>query len=162
MVNGHSADVLIVFATTDRVTLDNDVAQKFSAFVVDKQSPGISWQKIEQSGTEIADITFENARIPAGKYLYKFSVKHPCTFHIIVENLLGQLHDGETVLRPLLTGMRLSSGPACNTISKGLILNLYKHFIALNTPDYDYVATDAVRSVLGEVIFNYSKLAIFS
>lgn len=69
MVNGHSADVLIVFAITDRVTLDNDIAQKFSAFVVDKQSPGISWQKIEQSGTEIADITFENARIPAGTYM---------------------------------------------------------------------------------------------
>lgn len=136
VVNGHSADVLIVFATTDRVTLDNDVAQKFSAFVVDKQSPGISWQKIEQSGTEIADITFENARIPA-------------------ENLLGQLHGGESVLRPLLTGMRLSSGPACNAISKGLILNLYKHFIALNTPDYDYVATDAVRSVLGEMLMEF-------
>lgn len=69
MVNGHSADVLIVFAVTDRVTLDNDVAQKFSAFVVDKQSPGISWQKIEQSETETADITFENVRVPAGKYL---------------------------------------------------------------------------------------------
>lgn len=76
--------------------------------------------------------------------------------------MLGQLHGGESVLKPLLTGMRLSSGSACNTISKGLILNLYKHFTALNTADYDFVGTDAVRSVLGEVFFKYSKLGIFS
>ncbi|XP_066246475.1 complex I assembly factor ACAD9, mitochondrial [Euwallacea similis] len=133
VVNGISADILIVVAISDSFVIDKDPINSISVFVVEKDTVGINCKKLEATGVELADITFNNVQIPA-------------------ENLIGSAHKGDRILKPIMRDFRLSCGPACNAISKQLITNLHKFFVKTSTPEYDYLSTDAVRFKLGELL----------
>lgn len=78
ITNGGEADVYIAFAVTD----PSKGTHGISAFIVDKDTPGLSVGKKEKKmglyGSSTTELIFENARVPA-------------------ENLLGQEGDGFTI-----------------------------------------------------------------
>ncbi|QQE74259.1 acyl-CoA dehydrogenase [Brevibacillus composti] len=78
ITNGGEADVYIAFAVTD----PSKGTRGISAFIVDKDTPGLSVGKKEKKmglyGSSTTELIFENARVPA-------------------ENLLGQEGDGFTI-----------------------------------------------------------------
>lgn len=78
ITNGGEADVYIAFAVTD----PSKGTRGISAFIVDKDTPGLSVGKKEKKmglhGSSTTELIFENARVPA-------------------KNLLGQEGDGFTI-----------------------------------------------------------------
>lgn len=78
ITNGGEADVYIAFAVTD----PSKGTRGISAFIVDKDTPGLSVGKKEKKmglhGSSTTELIFENAKVPA-------------------ENLLGQEGDGFTI-----------------------------------------------------------------
>ncbi|PLR76827.1 acyl-CoA dehydrogenase [Bacillus sp. V3-13] len=71
ITNGGEADVYIVFARTD----EKAGSKGISAFIVEKNSPGLVVGKDEQKmglhGSRTVQLTFEDMRIPAGNVLGK-------------------------------------------------------------------------------------------
>ncbi|CAG9766842.1 unnamed protein product [Ceutorhynchus assimilis] len=132
VVNGISADFVIVFAITDKAHAGHDESNSLTAFVVDKSTSGVSWKKIEPSNIEMADITFDNVQVPA-------------------ENVIGKVHQADKILRSIIGDFRLSAGPACNAISRRMVQNLFKHIAELSTTEYNLADTDAMKSKLGQV-----------
>ncbi|USG65451.1 acyl-CoA dehydrogenase [Brevibacillus ruminantium] len=78
ITNGGEADIYITFAVTD----SSQGTRGISAFIVDKDTPGLMIGKKEKKmglhGSSTTELVFENARVPA-------------------ENLLGQEGDGFTI-----------------------------------------------------------------
>lgn len=66
MINGISADILIVMALT-KLNRVNIKEAKFTIFLVEKDSPGISCTEINTDGVEVAHINFDNTPVPSGK-----------------------------------------------------------------------------------------------
>ncbi|XP_066149404.1 complex I assembly factor ACAD9, mitochondrial [Euwallacea fornicatus] len=133
VVNGLSADILIVVAVSDSIVLAEGPANSISVFVVEKDTVGINCKKLEATGVELVNISFNNVQIPA-------------------ENIIGPAHKADQILKPVMRDFRLSCGPACNAISKQLITNLHNFFVTMSTAEYDYLSTDAVRFRLGEIL----------
>ncbi|XP_050293948.1 complex I assembly factor ACAD9, mitochondrial [Anthonomus grandis grandis] len=136
VVNGASADFLIVFAISEVVTRDKDKETSLTAFLVEKNFPGVSWQKMEPTDIELTEFNFENVQVPT-------------------ENIIGRLHYGEKILKRVIRDFRLSCGPACTTLSKSMINNLYKTLVKRASEEYDLMATDAIRSKLGETAMHH-------
>lgn len=67
MVNGISADILIVVALTKLNIRDNIKEPKLTLFVVERDTPGIIYTEIKTNGVEMANITFDNTPISRGK-----------------------------------------------------------------------------------------------
>lgn len=135
VVNGISADYLIVFAATDVVKRDNSRNVSLSAFLVEKDTSGVSWEKLEPADTEIAKIVFDNVQVPT-------------------ENIIGKVHEGEKVLTSIINGFRLSSGPGCVNLMKNMLNKLHQSAVDQSTEDVEVHKTDAVRSRLGEIAMN--------
>lgn len=55
------------------------------------------------------------------------------------------------MLKPIIRDFRWSCGPACNALSKYMINNVYKSLVEKTTAEFDFMATEAIRSKLGEV-----------
>ena len=88
ITNGGIADVNVVFATTDPAGRTKTSV----AIVVEKDTPGFTWNKIHhkmgQRAAQTAELVFENVRVPAG-------------------NLLGQVGDGFKIAMKTLDKTRL-------------------------------------------------------
>lgn len=87
VTNGKEADVLILFAKTE-----NDKEKKFSAFIVDKNTPGLHVTRIEEKlglhASSTAEISLEDCCIPS-------------------ENLLGKEGQGATIAFKCLDHSRI-------------------------------------------------------
>lgn len=67
MFNGSLANYFIVFAITE-VKYVRDLKEiKLSAFLVDRDSSGITVEERDTSGINIADVTFNDTPVPVGK-----------------------------------------------------------------------------------------------
>lgn len=91
VTNGPEADVIIVFASTDLSKKHHGV----TAFIVDKETPGIIVGKIEHKlgirASSTSQIIFEDCRVP-------------------IENRLGQEGDGFKIAMQTLDGGRIGIG----------------------------------------------------
>lgn len=101
ITNGAAADIYIVFARTG----DKDLGSKaFSAFIVEKGTPGFSFGKYERKmglrGTQNCDLVFEDCSIPAA-------------------NLLGQEGQGFKIAMQTLDGGRIGIAAQAVGIAQG-------------------------------------------
>lgn len=101
ITNGAAADIYIVFARTG----DKDLGSKaFSAFIVEKGTPGFSFGKFERKmglrGTQNCDLVFEDCCIPAA-------------------NLLGQEGQGFKIAMQTLDGGRIGIAAQAVGIAQG-------------------------------------------
>jgi alkylation response protein AidB-like acyl-CoA dehydrogenase len=89
ITNGEAADTYIVFARTGEKELGS---KAFSAFIVEKGTPGFSFGKFERKmglrGTQNCDLVYEDCHIPK-------------------ENLLGQVGQGFKIAMQTLDGGRI-------------------------------------------------------
>lgn len=92
--NGPLADVYTVFAVTDRAR----GAKGVSAFVVDRDSPGLQIGKVDEKmglrGSKTSEVFFADCRVPAS-------------------NLLGEEGRGFAVAMQALDGGRIALGASC-------------------------------------------------
>ncbi len=92
--NGPMADLYTVFAVTDR----DQGAKGVSAFVVERDTPGVTIGKIDEKmglrGSRTSEVFFADARVPA-------------------ENLIGEEGKGFRVAMRTLDGGRMSLGASC-------------------------------------------------
>lgn len=88
ITNGSIAKVVLVFARTDKTDFKNGV----SVFIVEKDTPGFSIGVIEEkmgiTGSDTAELIFEDCRIPK-------------------KNLLGQLNNGYRMALQILDSARI-------------------------------------------------------
>lgn len=91
VTNGPEADVIVLFASTDLSKKHHGI----TAFIVDKETPGVIVGKIEHKlgirASSTSQIIFENCRVP-------------------VENRLGQEGDGFKIAMQTLDGGRIGIG----------------------------------------------------
>lgn len=101
ITNAEAADVYIVFARTGAAELKS---KAFSAFIVEKGTPGFSFGKFEKKmgirGTQNCDLLFEDCRIPKA-------------------NLLGQEGDGFKIAMETLDGGRIGIAAQAVGIAQG-------------------------------------------
>ena len=94
ITNGPDADVLVVYAKTDK----NAASRGITAFLIEKEFPGFSTaqklDKLGMRGSNTCELVFENCQVPA-------------------ENVLGQVNQGVKVLMSGLDYERtvLAAGP---------------------------------------------------
>jgi acyl-CoA dehydrogenase len=92
--NGPMADLYIVFAVTDR----ERGAKGVSAFVVERDTPGLSIGKVDEKmglrGSRTSEVFFADARVPS-------------------ENLIGEEGRGFRIAMQTLDGGRMSLGASC-------------------------------------------------
>jgi len=103
ITNGAAADVYIVFARTGPKELGS---KAFSAFIVEKGTPGFSFGKYERKmglrGTQNCDLIFEDCRVPA-------------------ENLLGKEGEGFKIAMQTLDGGRIGIAAQAVGIAQGVM-----------------------------------------
>ncbi|HPF19843.1 MAG TPA: acyl-CoA dehydrogenase [Syntrophomonas sp.] len=101
ITNGAAADIYIVFARTGA---KEEGSRAFSAFIVEKGTPGFSFGKFERKmglrGTQNCDLVFEDCRIPA-------------------ENLLGAEGQGFKIAMQTLDGGRIGIAAQAVGIAQG-------------------------------------------
>lgn len=101
ITNGGAADIYIVFARTGAKELGS---KAFSAFIVEKGTPGFSFGKFEKKmglrGTQNCDLIFEDCKIPA-------------------ENLLGEVGQGFKIAMQTLDGGRIGIAAQATGIAQG-------------------------------------------
>ncbi len=101
ITNGGAADIYIVFARTGAKELGS---KAFSAFIVEKGTPGFSFGKFEKKmglrGTQNCDLIFEDCRIPAA-------------------NLLGEIGQGFKIAMQTLDGGRIGIAAQAVGIAQG-------------------------------------------
>ncbi|HEY8210086.1 MAG TPA: acyl-CoA dehydrogenase family protein [Myxococcaceae bacterium] len=91
ITNAALADFFVVFAKVD--------AEKFTAFIVDRDAPGLTIgpeeHKMGIRGSSTCPLTFEDCRIPAGNVLGEIGKGHKIAFNILN---LGRLKLGAGVI----------------------------------------------------------------
>ncbi|HOQ08951.1 MAG TPA: acyl-CoA dehydrogenase [Syntrophomonadaceae bacterium] len=119
ITNAGAADIYIVFARTGPKELKS---KAFSAFIVEKGTPGFSFGKFERKmglrGTQNCDLVFENCRIPK-------------------ENLLGKEGDGFKMAMQTLDGGRIGIAAQAVGIAQGAYeyaLNYAKQRVQFGKP----------------------------
>nr|CAH7718209.1 unnamed protein product [Callosobruchus chinensis] len=132
IINGMSADTLIVFAVTKTVKFDELKDVSITAFVVDKNSPGISVVRDDCQAVETCTIKFDNVSVPN-------------------ENVIGQPHKGESILNDIILDYRLSVGPPCIALTKNILNSLSNEIIRKSNDENLLHKTDAVRSVIAQI-----------
>ncbi|KAJ8983204.1 hypothetical protein NQ317_016425 [Molorchus minor] len=130
VVNGASADTLIVLAVSEVISRDVIKETKLTAFVVEKDFPGVSVETID-ADLEVANVTFNDTPIPS-------------------ENVIGEVNKAESIIRALLMEFRLSAGPTCITLFKQIHNNLTKSILEQSNDFTMLHETDAIRGKLGE------------
>ncbi|MEA4925118.1 MAG: acyl-CoA dehydrogenase [Syntrophomonadaceae bacterium] len=101
ITNAEAADTYVVFARTGAKELRS---KAFSAFIVEKGTPGFSFGKFEKKmglrGTQNCDLVFEDCRVPK-------------------ENLLGQIGEGFKIAMATLDGGRIGIAAQSVGIAQG-------------------------------------------
>ena len=109
ITNANKADLFTVMARTDQ---DTPGAKGVSAFVVERDMPGVSVglpeKKMGQQGAHICDVIFEDARVPA-------------------ENLIGAEGEGFKVAMSVLDKGRLHISAVATGVSKRLIREMVNY-----------------------------------
>ena len=109
ITNANKADLFTVMARTDQ---DTPGAKGVSAFVVERDTPGVSVglpeKKMGQQGAHICDVVFEDARVP-------------------VENLIGAEGEGFKVAMSVLDKGRLHISAVATGVSKRLIREMVNY-----------------------------------
>lgn len=133
VVNGKLADIYIVFAVTKVFKKDLLFETRMTSFIVDKDSPGIIIKEVDSKGIEIVNITFNDTPVP-------------------VANVVGEVNKAHHLLNPLITELRLSTGPMCVAVSKQILNNLITE-IRNKSDDKNLLhETDGIRETIGEMI----------
>lgn len=105
ITNGGLADFYTVFAKTP-VTIDGEVKDKITAFIVTRDLGGVSngpeEQKMGWKGSSTCMVHFENVQVP-------------------VENVLGEVGKGFKVAMEILNNGRLGTSPASFGVAKKMI-----------------------------------------
>lgn len=109
ITNANKADL---FTTMARTNQDEPGAKGVSAFIVERNTPGVSVGKPEkkmgQQGAHICDVIFENARVPAA-------------------NLIGKEGEGFKVAMSVLDKGRLHISAVATGVSKRLIREMVNY-----------------------------------
>ncbi|KCZ47425.1 acyl-CoA dehydrogenase family protein [Hyphomonas pacifica] len=109
ITNANKADLFTVMARTDP---DTPGAKGVSAFVVERNTPGVTVgvpeKKMGQQGAHICDVIFEDARVPA-------------------ENLIGKEGEGFKVAMSVLDKGRLHISAVATGVSKRLIREMVNY-----------------------------------
>jgi acyl-CoA dehydrogenase len=109
ITNANKADIFTVMARTDP---DTPGAKGVSAFVVERDTPGVSVgvpeKKMGQQGAHICDVIFENARVPAA-------------------NMIGKEGEGFKVAMSVLDKGRLHISAVATGVSKRLIREMVNY-----------------------------------
>lgn len=111
ITNANKADIFTVMARTDP---DTPGAKGVSAFVVERNTPGLSVgvpeKKMGQQGAHICDVIFEDARVPAA-------------------NMIGKEGEGFKVAMSVLDKGRLHISAVATGVSKRLIREMVNYAI---------------------------------
>ncbi len=109
ITNANKADIFTVMARTDP---DTPGAKGVSAFVVERDTPGVSVgvpeKKMGQQGAHICDVIFEDARVPAS-------------------NMIGKEGEGFKVAMSVLDKGRLHISAVATGVSKRLIREMVNY-----------------------------------
>jgi len=109
ITNANKADLFTVMARTD---VDTPGPKGVSAFVVERNTPGVSVgvpeKKMGQQGAHICDVIFEDARVPA-------------------ENIIGKEGEGFKVAMSVLDKGRLHISAVATGVSKRLIREMVNY-----------------------------------
>jgi acyl-CoA dehydrogenase len=109
ITNANKADIFTVMARTDP---DTPGAKGVSAFVVERDTPGVSVgvpeKKMGQQGAHICDVIFDNARVPAA-------------------NMIGKEGEGFKVAMSVLDKGRLHISAVATGVSKRLIREMVNY-----------------------------------
>jgi acyl-CoA dehydrogenase len=109
ITNANKADIFTVMARTDP---DTPGAKGVSAFVVERDTPGVSVgvpeKKMGQQGAHICDVIFEDARVPA-------------------TNMIGKEGEGFKVAMSVLDKGRLHISAVATGVSKRLIREMVNY-----------------------------------
>ncbi|KCZ55094.1 acyl-CoA dehydrogenase [Hyphomonas beringensis] len=109
ITNANKADLFTVMARTDP---DTPGAKGVSAFVVERDTPGVTVgvpeKKMGQQGAHICDVIFEDARVPA-------------------ENMIGKEGEGFKVAMSVLDKGRLHISAVATGVSKRLIREMVNY-----------------------------------
>nr|WP_321511722.1 acyl-CoA dehydrogenase family protein [uncultured Hyphomonas sp.] len=109
ITNANKADIFTVMARTDP---DTPGAKGVSAFVVERDTPGVSVgvpeKKMGQQGAHICDVIFDNARVPAS-------------------NMIGKEGEGFKVAMSVLDKGRLHISAVATGVSKRLIREMVNY-----------------------------------
>jgi acyl-CoA dehydrogenase len=109
ITNANKADIFTVMARTDP---DTPGAKGVSAFVVERDTPGVSVgvpeKKMGQQGAHICDVIFEDARVP-------------------VSNMIGKEGEGFKVAMSVLDKGRLHISAVATGVSKRLIREMVNY-----------------------------------
>ena len=109
ITNANKADIFTVMARTDP---DMPGAKGVSAFVVERDTPGVSVgvpeKKMGQQGAHICDVIFDNARVPAA-------------------NMIGKEGEGFKVAMSVLDKGRLHISAVATGVSKRLIREMVNY-----------------------------------
>ncbi|VEN58835.1 unnamed protein product [Callosobruchus maculatus] len=132
VINGMSADTLIVFAVTKTVQFGLERDVKLTVFLVDKHSPGISVLRDNYQTVETCTVKFENVSVPN-------------------ENIVGEPNKGEDILNGIMLEYRLSIGPPCIALTKKILNSLSNEIIRKSNEDNLFHKTDAVRSIIAQI-----------
>ena len=103
ITNGKVADVYIIIAITS-ITEDKRGRKKknFSAFIVDKGTPGFSFgtkeKKMGIRGSSTYELIFEDARIPKDALLGKEGRGFPIAMHTLDDVFEAKIHSGLAIL----------------------------------------------------------------
>ncbi|GLV44016.1 Enigma [Carabus blaptoides fortunei] len=134
VVNGSQGDVFIVIVNThdDGSATSQD---RLSVLVVEKEFGGITCtpcQPVGFKGADICNVTFDNTHVP-------------------IENILGEGADSIKVITPLLSRLRLSTGPACIALIQKLIQQFSKHVVHTKHGQTYLSDTDFVRDKIAQI-----------
>lgn len=82
------------------------------------------------------------------KLLYIDNLTTCCVF---TENILGEGADSIKVITPLLSGLRLSTGPACIALLQKLVQQFSKHVVHTKQGQTYLSDTDFIRDKIAQV-----------
>jgi alkylation response protein AidB-like acyl-CoA dehydrogenase len=129
ITNGGIADLYIVFAKAD--------GDRFTAFIVDRDSPGVTHGKEEHKmglrGSSTTPLVLTEARVPA-------------------ENLLGEIGKGHKVAFNVLNFGRFKLGAMCNGAAHAAIGEAARYAAERKQFGHAIASFGAIRQKLGEMV----------
>lgn len=70
----------------------------------------------------------------------------------LLENVIGQTHKAENIVKDIISDFRLSCGAACSTLSRNMLNKLLQTILNESANDPVLYKTESVRNKLGQVL----------